>query len=414
MTFLGLLAYLFFFFIRLQDWWEPLKGIPVDDIVISFILISLLPSLSRLSNILRLPQTKFLLLFLVAAFLSNIANGNMNTAFEYGLIYLKYTLIFLAIAISVDSFPKLKWLTLYILLLIVFIAFQGIIQAKTGTNWAGMSLYRDDSRIRWVGIFDGSNTTALAFIVMIPFALEYFFGPWGWHYKLFSSASGCLLLIGLYLTESRGGFLALLMVLLSFVCTKIKGKKGLVLGLMLAVIVLGVALPMSTRGIDDADKSSRGRIHAWGEALEMVRYHNPLFGVGKGQFTNYTRRVAHNAFLQHLGESGFIGAFFWVGIVYTTLKGLVKVLRGQNQEPFRKSIYTGYFLAFIALLAGTMFISADHELFYLLSAFCASIVLVEGIDLRLVKKDLVIAGCITTTGVIFFYIVVNLFKIMYF
>ena len=413
MAFLGILTYLFFLFIRLQDWWEPVKGVPVDDIVIILIIVSLLPSLSKFIDILKLPQGKFLLLFLIVVFLSNLVNVNIDSSFEYGWKYLKFTIIFLAITLSVNSFPKLKWITPFIVLLVTFIAYQGIIQSKTGTNWAGQSLYWGN-RIRWVGLFDGANTTALAFVFVTPFLLEYLFsGSWGMGYKVFSILSGYLILTGFYLANSRGGFLSLLSVILFFIITKLKNQKGLVFGVILVLTLFTFVAPSRMEEIDDSDKSTKGRINAWGEALQMVRYHNPLLGVGKGQFRNYTRHIAHNAFLQQLGETGLIGAFFWLGSIYATIKGILIVMGGKNMDPLRLSLYKGYFLGLIALLTGILFISADHELLYIWIAFLTSIMLVEKVELKFSFRDIKIIGLIEFAGIIGVYITVNLFKVIY-
>lgn len=413
MAFIGLLAYLFFFFIRLQDWWGPLNTVPVDYIVISVIGISFILSFPRFINILRLPQNSFLLLFAGVVVLSNITNDNTSVAFEYGLKYLKFTIIFFAIVFSIDSFTKLKWIVPYVIALIIFIAYQGIIQAKTGTNWAGQSLYWA-GRIRWVGLFDGANSTALAFMLATPFILEYLFVPWSKIYKIFSITAAYFVTIGFYLTNSRGGFISFLTIVFSFIYSRVKNKRGLILGFILIFALFTVAAPSRMSDIDDSEKSTRGRIKVWGEALEMVRYHNPLFGIGKGQFTKYTTIVAHNAFLQQLGETGLIGVFFLLGSVYTTILGLKKVFKKEGIDILKLSLYRGYFFAFIGLLVGVMFISADDELFYIWMGFCTSIMLIEGIEIRITLRDLINIGIIEISGVIGAYTVVNLFKFIYF
>lgn len=411
MAYLGLLLYLFFFFIRPQDWWGPLYGAPVDYIIMSFIFITLLPSFSTCINIIKLPQSKFFLLFVLAVFVSNLVNGHIDASFEQAIKYLKFIIVFFAIALSVNSFKKLKWLALYMVLMISFIAYQGVIQANTGTNWAGQSLYWAD-RIRWVGVFDGSNITALAFVTAMPFLLEYLFSSVG--YKIFSIASGGLILTGFYLANSRGGFLSLVAVIFAFMFTKIKRKKGVIAGFLLVFTLFAFAAPTRMGEIDDPHKSTRGRIHEWEEALEMVRYENPLLGVGKGQWTNFTSKKAHNAFLQQLGETGLIGAFFWVGLVYATIVGTIRVYKKQEIEPSSRSLYRGYFLSFVGLLVGAFFISADNELLYIWMAILTAIIMMEKIDMKFSTKELKIIGMVEVAGVAVTYVAVNLFKMIYF
>lgn len=412
MTFFFILIYIFFFFIRLQDWWRPLLGFPVDDVIFTIILLGILPSTSRIIKIIKLPQSKFFALFILAVFLSDLVNNDIAAAYEYGIKYIKFFVVYVIIVLSIDSFKKLNVLATFLCLLVLFIAYQGIIQAQTGTNWAGQSLYWGD-RIRWVGLFDGANTTALAFVFVMPFLLEYFFGPWGIRYKVFSVIAALFIMSAFYFANSRGGFLSLMIVVFFFLYMRMKSKKGVIIAVVITFTLLLIA-PSRMSEIDDKDKSSRGRIHAWDESLQMVRYHNPLFGVGKGHFRDYTSLPAHNAFLQHLGETGLIGAFFWLGFIYASIKGNILVMRKEGIDPGSYSLYRGHYLGLVGLLAGTMFISADHELLYICVALMTAIMLIEKIDLRFSLRDLKILGIVNVSVIFIIYIVVNLYKIIYF
>jgi len=175
--------------------------------------------------------------------------------------------------------------------------------------------------------------------------------------------------------------------------------------------------------IDDHQSSARGRINSWETSLQMIRYNNPLLGVGKGQFNNYTSLVAHNAFLQQLGEMGLVGAYCWLGLMYFTIKGMREVLKQKVIEAKRLSITRGYYLGFIALLAalqwepywasGTLFISEDHELFYIWIAMCSSVMIIEKTKVNILSKDLKIVGLILVSGVVLTYIAVNFFASLY-
>lgn len=155
MAYWGALIYLFFFFVRLEDWWEPVRGFPVADVLMPAIMFSLLPSLPRIVNIFRKSfQIKFFFFFILAVVASDIVNNDIDLALQEGWRYLKFIIIFFAIAFSINSFHKLRLSTIHIIILIVFIAFQGIIQANEGVNWAGLTPHSGfESRMRWVGTF---------------------------------------------------------------------------------------------------------------------------------------------------------------------------------------------------------------------------------------------------------------------
>lgn len=387
-------------------------GAPVDYIIVSFIFISLFLSQSGFEKFFKLPQIKFLLVFLLIIFLSNIVNGNFDAAITYTIKFSKFVLFFLCIALSINSFSKLKVLTIFMIMLIAFIGFQCIIQVQTGTNWAGQVLYWG-GRARWVGLFDGSNITALTFTFSISFLLVYLFDRWNIGYKIFAITSGCFILTGFYLADSRGGFVSLLAVSFSFIILKLKNKKGIIIATILILLLFTVASPSRMSEIDDPHRSTKGRISAWDESFQMIRYHNPLFGVGKGQFTKYTRKIAHNAFLQQIGETGLIGAFFWIGIIYATFKGLIKVIKEKHLDSFRFSLYKAYLIGFIGLLVGMMFISSDNEFLFNWMALCTSIILMEGVEIRLTSRDLKIIGGIEIAGLTVMYIMLKLFDVIY-
>ena len=76
---------------------------------------------------------------------------------------------------------------------------------------------------------------------------------------------------------------------------------------MLGLIAIGPSRLSQNAAEDSDDSSSRHRVDLWSEGLEMFK-DNPVLGVGKGQFVGYTgTQVAHNAFIENLGETGLSG-----------------------------------------------------------------------------------------------------------
>ena len=99
MAFLPLLAYIFCFLIRPQDWWSPIIGFPVDDLTISLIFLSLMSSYSKLPKIWSFPQSKFIVLFSAVVWLSNLGSNDSETFVEYGVKYTKFTILYFAICL---------------------------------------------------------------------------------------------------------------------------------------------------------------------------------------------------------------------------------------------------------------------------------------------------------------------------
>ena len=47
---------------------------------------------------------------------------------------------------------------------------------------------------------------------------------------------------------------------------------------------------------------------------------SPIWGVGFGQYTEYSALTAHNTYVLVLGELGFVGAFLFSMVVWISLK----------------------------------------------------------------------------------------------
>ena len=388
-------------------------GFPVVDIIVLlFIVFSLLPSFHKVQEIYRMPQSKFFIVFVVAILLSNLMNGHFDMLVTETMLFLKIIIFYFFVSIAIDSPDQLKNTVLSLIFMMIFIAYQGILQFDTGLNWAGEGLDRQ-GRMHWVGNFDGANITSAVFVITIPFLLEFIFGKWGIFLTALSMLATYFAVYGIYLTNSRAGFLGIIVVVSVFCFQKSKRKILSVVLVMLVVVGLMAVAPSRMNEIDDKDKSTRGRIAMWGESLDMLKYY-PLFGIGKGRFEQYTHDlVAHNAFLQNLGETGLTGSYAWIGMIYASIVGMIRVLRKDMLDPKRKSLYRGLFNSFLGLLFCLIFISADFELIYIWVAIITAVMSIEGIELRMGGKEYAAVGGYVVALVAGTYIVINLFKRIY-
>ncbi len=125
----------------------------------------------------------------------------------------------------------------------------------------------------------------------------------------------------IFLTNSRGGWLAFGVMILAFVYTKMRNKK-------LALIVAGLAFagllavgPSRMGLLNTSEGSAHERLMLWGDGNRMLKA-NPLFGVGKNRFQEFSNngQVAHNSFVHCWAELGLFGYFFWLGLVLACLK----------------------------------------------------------------------------------------------
>jgi O-antigen ligase len=299
-------------------------------------------------------------------------HGNLWAAGEFTLLFAKRALIFLIFWLVIDSTRKLRGVLTLTVFLVAILAIQGIYMKQNGVGWAGQPMYWED-RIRWVGLWDGANVLSLLFVSTVPFVLEMIFGPWKLLSKLFGLCTGGLILIGMYLAASRGAWVALGVVFLVYFKRRL-GRVGLVLAALAIAGIIAFGPSRLMHGSESDKSSSAHRIDMWAEGIDMLKG-NPVLGIGKGQFRSYTHMlIAHNTFVQNMGETGMVGLFIWVALAYSCFQNLGMALRHENQLSVSLvSVTRAVLVSFIAYMTASLFISTDFEPFYILIALSSAV-----------------------------------------
>ncbi|NLC61500.1 MAG: O-antigen ligase family protein [Gammaproteobacteria bacterium] len=286
-------------------------------------------------------QPTYLLLaaFVVVGMLSMVANGWVGGARIRFFQFLP-ALITLLLVTQACHLPRnclrIMWM---IALCAVVLTIHGIEQVKLGQGWTGMPTVQD-GRIQYVGIFSDPNDLAMLFIIAIPMAL--FMGARGGALglrRLFWWGVAGLLLYGVYLTDSRGAFLAML----AMTGVWLWLRRGLLVAGSLGALGLAgmMMLPTRMQELDAGESSAYGRIEAWYDGIQMF-IANPVLGVGVGNFTSHTLLTAHNSFVLVLAETGIIGYTIWLAMVgYCFLMPII-VLRqpAGMDDPDHQALWT--------------------------------------------------------------------------
>lgn len=408
MAFLGLLIYFFCLYIRPQDWVNPFIGWPVDYIVFGFMFVAgfLQGLLKKIPSAFGMRQTKAMMWWVFAVAASNFFNGHFDQVTEFLVKYVKFLVIFVTFAVYIDSFGKMKHLFLFIILLTCALAFQALYQKQHGVGWAGQPLGWL-GRVVWIGLWDGMNVLCLLFVVAFPFILQFLGKVWEFRYRLYATIAIPIVMMGIYLTQSRGGFMSLLTILFLHFRTRVKGFFGIVLGVGL-VGTLIVFSPSRFGDFNDEDNSASGRVDMWMEAFEMVRY-NPVFGIGKGNFLNYTGKlIAHNSFLEVMGETGMFGLFLWLSVIYASLKGLFMARRLITDER-EKSLVEGLTICIVGYLFTSFFVTAEFELLYVLLALALATTRLKKVTIPYSFKDVRNILGIQFAGMLVFFIITRVY-----
>ncbi|WP_440874867.1 O-antigen ligase family protein [Thalassotalea sp. PLHSN55] len=308
------LLFTFFIFIRPQEIFIAIYGVPFIAVLSVLILIVILLAHRPIKFT---PQYALLLMIYPLTALSGLLNGWLGEGVEQANRYLTSCLIPLFIFATVFTSParqkSFMWLALISACIFVH---NGYVQQNSfdGFGWSGTD-YVEDGRIRYLGIFRDPNDLGVFFMMNIPFAL-YFIK----HSNAFGKtlALGCLsaILYGIYMTNSRGTMLAVIGLTGLYFLIRYGGVKAIIYGLIFAPIVIFVV--STFRAVSSQEASAMGRLWAWWDGLEMLKA-NPIFGVGSNNFTEHHGRVAHNTYIQMAAELGLSGYFIWTTVLFLTL-----------------------------------------------------------------------------------------------
>jgi hypothetical protein len=188
-----------------------------------------------------------------------------------------------------------------------------------------------------------SNDLAVVYAMGIPFV---FF--WFWRgsapIKLFAILTALLAAVGIHLTGSRGGLLALGTVII-YMVIRVKEIGPLLRTALVGGMLLGVMLATQTetfnqlllalQGKDYNTAAEDGRIEVWKRGIGYALTH-PVTGVGvfcfeiaegklSGRSTT-SRGIrwtsAHNSYVQIIAENGIPTFLFWVGMIYSSIREL--------------------------------------------------------------------------------------------
>lgn len=199
------------------------------------------------------------------------------------------------------------------------------------------------------GMLEDNNDFALALVMNVP--LLYYLGM-GENKKWVTQATRAavfLTIVTVFLTRSRGAFLAL-----SFTSLWIAYRSGKLFRAIMFLMFLAALFPfvapqdildrLASIG-DTKESSANARLTAWATAFEMIK-DNPIWGVGMRNFQprypdysvipltkSSTTYVAHNSYLQIWAESGTLAFVVYMGVLGSVFLSLGRIYKQARVRP---------------------------------------------------------------------------------
>jgi len=263
-----------------------------------------------------------------------------------------FVLTFLIVNI-IKTEKDLKQISLVLVSLITFLVLYAYHRYKTeGFPIALPSVYYVDR-----------NYFAESIVAILPLAFVFYEENVNKLKKLFFLGVTAAMIAGVILTHSRGGLLALLIVLLFLF---LQSRKKFVM-IIFGIVILTLFMPhigkkyrarMATIKTYEEDPSAKVRIATWKAGINMIKHH-PFLGVGAGNYNDlfvyyvrggfagerkeisklaYSRMSIHNIFLQIASETGLIGGGLFLLAIFNCFMGLHILNRRNNQLPEQKQL----------------------------------------------------------------------------
>jgi putative inorganic carbon (HCO3(-)) transporter len=253
----------------------------------------------------------------------------------------------------------------------IVVALFGLWQALTGGYTALYDvLYPIQDEIAQIPAWEGRITSFLEHYnglagylnLVLPFCLAFAIGGTDTVLRILSRWCLALSAMALLLTQSRGGLMAFVFILLVYVVFMARNRKTRIIRVALLLVVCLLAATVAgfffQRLGEIDDFTAISRLAIWGGAF-TVFVQSPLIGVGFGNLRGLMGGLlnlpdgwtgdAHNLYLELLAETGIIGFFIFSALIMLALRAALKQIR-RPQSDFCKMIAMAAFGAICGVL----------------------------------------------------------------
>lgn len=316
----------------------------------------------------RAPQNRIILVLTAIVFCSLIAASDLGRSYQSLDMYIKVVVFYFILINLIDTPRMLKVILWVITISAFFTALYGLIQFISAPPIVGILNRISSTR-------GDANNLALTLVSAIPLSIALFKIERNIILKVLLGFSSAIILFTVPLTFSRGGLLALAIILFLLV-SRIQKKRYVLLILLLFVGLSVLILPAavweraSTTSFSSMDASIQMRTQLLSGGLAMFLDH-PIFGVGIGNFIVHSYHYsgvlppsyAHNMFLHVTAELGIFGLFFFTALLWITWRMLRRVQRTSSREtqPFFFFISHGIEISLIGFCVAAFFLSQQFN-----------------------------------------------------
>jgi O-antigen ligase len=285
------------------------------------------------------------------------------------------------VVVSLGELRKLLWIQANAVALVTFLSIA-------------MRNYQDDGRLSGVqeSILSNPNDLAINIAISFPLAMAFMLGSRGVTKILWASALA-IMAVGVVLTSSRSGLLALVIII--GICVweyGVKGKRRQLVMATILALVLGCGIAASSAHYrarvesiflgnieGSGDKNSReARIELLKKSVNVALTH-PVLGVGPGCFILVDQgwHVAHNAYTELAAEAGIPALVLFLMAMAAAFKNIAQVRRTPQyrQSPELRLFTQALWAGLVGYMVGSVFASTEYNLYpyFVIGYTCAMV-----------------------------------------
>lgn len=356
--------------------------------------------------------------FLTVVLVTCFSAKNLSFAWDWIFVYITEGLILYFFILNVIRDMKMLKRAIWVLLLACSIQgglslYQDVTRSYNNTFFGFAQREVEDVDLRTIaesaldrekaggkdrvsGPIGETNRYAQTLITMLPLAVFLVLGGRSLPIKLLAAGASMLMLSGILLTFSRGGFVTLvLMLLLMMILRQVRTHQvvGVVSVLVLLMVfaapgyfgrletLKGVEALFSDTATVEADGATRGRATEMLAAFNVFIDH-PLLGVGPGQYVAFysvkyhlnqddalrhipIARRAHSLYFELAAETGIIGFVAFMYIPFFAMYRLWQLrVRARQCRPDITNLSTAFFFCMIGYLGSAIFLHFAFQRYY--------------------------------------------------
>lgn len=309
----------------------PLAAYRVELILALLVMLVSLPALP-LSFLGETSQSLALIGLAFAVLMSVLVGESWPGGSVQALLgFIPNALAYYLVCLHCNSKRRLQLLVLMMLFVCLFVIANGSLELLSAPSqgfskevWMGSPYVLAQGvgneewiyRLRGLGEINDPNDFGQLIVCVIPLIFIFWRKQNPLRNFVFVVLPLSALLVGAFLTHSRGAMLAIL----AMIIVATRRRIGTLPALVIAVGLFVAAMALNfTGGRDISASAGSDRTSLWGTGLGMVKSH-PFFGVGFGNFADYAGLTAHNSVIVCAAELGLVGLCFWAMFVFPTVR----------------------------------------------------------------------------------------------